>query len=155
MPAPSSASRQIDAHLRGLTDWRGTTLARVRALILAANKEIVEEVKWRGVPVWSHHGIICTGEHYATVVKLTFAYGASLPDPKGLFNASLTGGTRRAIDMHENDRINARALTALVKAAIRRNIEATTAPVREAKRTPIKRLAGGNPQIAKADGAAP
>src|SRR6202008_362241 len=101
-----------------LSDWRGETLARVRALIREAGPEVVEGWKWRGVPVWSHAGIICTGETYKAVVKMTFANGASLEDPSGLFNSSLEGNTRRAIDIHEDDEINERALKTLVRAAV-------------------------------------
>jgi hypothetical protein len=112
-----SPSRLIDARIKELGDWRGTALARVRALIKRAVPDVVEEWKWRGVPVWSHNGIICTGETYKSVVKLTFLKGASLKDPSRLFNSSLDGNTRRAIDFHENDEINEAALTALVRAA--------------------------------------
>ena len=112
-----SPSRQIDARIKELGDWRGETLARVRALISQADPEVVEEWKWRGVPVWEHDGIICTGETYKAVVKLTFAKGASLNDPSGLFNTSLEGNVRRAIDIHEGDRIDGKALQALVRAA--------------------------------------
>jgi hypothetical protein len=117
----ASASALIDARIIELGDWRGETLARVRALIRQADPEAVEEWKWRGVPVWSHAGIICTGESYKTYVKLTFAKGASLDDPCGLFNASLDGNTRRAIDIHEGETINEKALTALIRAAIALN----------------------------------
>ena len=117
----AAASRLIDQRIRDLGDWRGETLARMRALILEADPEATEEVKWRGTPVWSHHGILCTGESYAKVVKLTFAKGASLPDPKRLFNSSLEGNTRRAIDLREGETIDARAFKALVKAAVARN----------------------------------
>ncbi len=110
-------SRLIDARIDELKDWRGETLAQVRRLIRQAVPEIVEEWKWRGVPVWSHAGMICTGETYKSVVKLTFAKGASLEDPAGLFNSSLDGNTRRAIDFHEGDRIDEKALAALVRAA--------------------------------------
>lgn len=122
----ASASRLIDQRIRDLGDWRGTTLARMRALILAADPEVIEEVKWRGTPVWSHDGIVCTGESYAKVVKLTFARGASLPDPSGLFNASLEGNTRRAIDIREGETVDARAFKALVKAAVTRNAAPVT-----------------------------
>ena len=114
----------IDARIAALGDWRGETLARVRALIREADSDIIEEVKWRkpsnplGVPVWSHAGIVCTGETYKDKVKLTFARGAALDDPSGLFNASLDGGTRRAIDLHEGDRIDEKAFKALVRAAV-------------------------------------
>jgi hypothetical protein len=116
-----SPSRLIDARIRELDDWRGTTLARVRALIKQADPEVVEEWKWRGVPVWSHDGIICTGETYKSIVKLTFAKGASLADPKALFNSSLEGNTRRAIDLHEGDEINETAFKTLIRAAIALN----------------------------------
>ena len=110
-------SRLIDARIKDLGDWRGETLARVRALIKQADPEVVEEWKWRGVPVWSHDGIICTGETYKAVVKLTFAKGASLEDPSRLFNSSLEGGVRRAIDIHEGESINEAAFKVLVLAA--------------------------------------
>jgi len=115
--AGESPSRLIDARIKELGDWRGGTLARVRALIKQALPEVVEEWKWRGVPAWSHNGIICTGETYKSVVKLTFAKGASLGDPSGLFNASLEGNTRRAIDIHEGEDINEGAFKALMSAA--------------------------------------
>jgi hypothetical protein len=116
-PQGESPSELIDARIRELGDWRGETLARIRALIREADPEVVEEWKWRGVPVWSHDGIICTGETYKSVVKMTFAKGAALDDPAGLFNASLEGNTRRAIDVHEGEEIDAEALKALVRAA--------------------------------------
>jgi len=116
-----SPSRLIDARIKELGDWRGETLARVRSLIKQADPEAVEEWKWRGVPVWSHAGIICTGETYKAVVKMTFARGASLADPSGLFNSSLEGSTRRAIDFHEGDTIDEKALKALIRAAVARN----------------------------------
>ena len=119
-----SPSQLIDARIKGLNDWRGETLARVRILIKQADPEVVEEWKWRGVPVWSHAGIICTGETYKNVVKMTFAKGASLEDPSGLFNASLEGNTRRAIDLHEGDKIDEKALTALIRAAVALNTSA-------------------------------
>ena len=112
-----SPSRLIDARIKELDDWRGKTLSHVRALIKQADPEVVEEWKWRGVPVWSHDGIICTGETYKSVVKLTFAKGASLGDPKGLFNSSLEGNTRRAIDIHEGDEIDEDAFKTLIRAA--------------------------------------
>jgi hypothetical protein len=112
-----SPSQLIDARIKELSDWRGETLARVRILIKQADPEVVEEWKWRGVPVWSHAGIICTGETYKSVVKLTFAKGAALADPSSLFNSSLEGNTRRAIDFHESDKINEKALQALIRAA--------------------------------------
>jgi hypothetical protein len=112
-----SPSRLIDARIEELGDWRGRTLSRVRALIKQADPEVVEEWKWRGVPVWSHDGLICTGEAYRSVVKLTFLKGASLADPSGLFNSSLDGNVRRAIDLHEGDAINEEAFRTLVRAA--------------------------------------
>jgi hypothetical protein len=117
-----SPSRLIDARIRELGDWRGEMLARVRTLIKQADPEVVEEWKWRGVPVWEHAGIICTGETYKNAVKLTFARGASLDDPSGLFNSSLEGNTRRAIDLHEGDRIDDKALKALIRAAVAQNL---------------------------------
>ncbi len=117
-PAPQAdAGRLIDARIADLGDWRGETLARIRALIKEALPAVTEEWKWRGVPVWSKDGILCTGESYKAVVKLTFARGAALPDPKGLFNASLEGSTRRAIDIREGETLNAAAFKALVRAA--------------------------------------
>jgi hypothetical protein len=118
--APTSASALIDHRIRELDDWRGETLARMRALILDADPEMTEEWKWEN-PVWSHNGIVCTGESYKKVVKLTFARGASIPDPAGLFNSSLEGNTRRAIDIPEGEEIDARAFKALVKAAVSQN----------------------------------
>jgi hypothetical protein len=115
-------SRLIDARIKELNDWRGETLARIRSLIKEADPEVVEEWKWRGVPVWSHAGIICTGETYRNVVKMTFAHGASLEDPSGLFNSSLEGNTRRAIDFHEGDKIDEKALKALIRAAMALNM---------------------------------
>ncbi len=114
-------SQLIEARIKELNDWRGETLARVRMLIKQADPDVVEEWKWRGVPVWSHAGIICTGETYKQVVKMTFAKGASLEDPAGLFNASLEGNTRRAIDFHEGDMIDETALQALIRAAVALN----------------------------------
>jgi len=116
-----SPSRLIDARIKELDDWRGKTLSRVRALIKQADPDVVEEWKWRGVPVWSHDGQICTGETYKSVVKLTFLKGASLADPSGLFNSSLEGNVRRAIDIHEGDRIDEKALVTLVRAAVALN----------------------------------
>jgi hypothetical protein len=113
----TSPSRLIDARIKELGDWRGATLARVRALIKEACPDVVEEWKWRGVPVWEHAGIICTGETYKAAVKLTFARGAALPDSSGLFNSSLEGNVRRAIDIHEGEKINEKALKALIRAA--------------------------------------
>ena len=116
-----SASRLIDSRINELDDWRGQRLARVRMLIQQADPEVVEEWKWRGIPVWSHAGIICTGETYKDAVKMTFAKGALLEDPSGLFNSSLEGNTRRAIDFHEGDEIDEKALQALVRAAVALN----------------------------------
>lgn len=116
-----SPSQLIDERIRELGDWRGETLARIRKLIRAADPDVVEEWKWRGVPVWSHAGILCTGETYKNVVKMTFAKGASLPDPSKLFNASLEGNTRRAIDLHEGEDIDETALKALIQAAVALN----------------------------------
>src|SRR5262245_54107719 len=136
-------SELIDARIREMTDWRGETLARIRALIKQADPEVVEELKWRkpsnsmlGVPVWSHDGIICTGETYKNAVKLTFASGASVADPSRLFNSSLEGNTRRAIDFHEGDKIDEKALQALIRAAVALNTskQADARPVRSAKK---------------------
>jgi hypothetical protein len=123
----ASAAERIDAKIRELGDWRGAMLARVRGIVLAADAEMVEEWKWAkatspGVPVWSHGGIVCTGETYKNAVKLTFARGAALPDPAGLFNASLDGNVRRAIDLHEGDRVNEAALRELIRAAVALNL---------------------------------
>jgi hypothetical protein len=135
-----SPSQLIDARIKDLSDWRGETLARIRMLIKQADPEVVEEVKWRkpsnsmlGTPVWSHAGIICTGETYKNAVKMTFAKGASLPDPSGLFNSSLEGNTRRAIDFHEGDTIDEKALQALIRAAVALNTsaQAPARPVRQ------------------------
>jgi hypothetical protein len=138
-----SPSQLIDARIKELGNWRGETLARVRSLIKQADPEVVEEWKWRGVPVWEHAGIICTGETYKSVVKMTFANGAALEDPSGLFNSSLEGNTRRAIDIHEDDKIDERALKNLVRAAVDYNQSklkkkapaATRAIVRKSKKT--------------------
>jgi hypothetical protein len=119
--AGGAASQLIDQRIRDLGDWRGQTLARMRELILKADPEMIEEWKWRGTPVWSHNGIVCTGESYAKVVKLTFAKGASLPDPKRLFNSSLEGNTRRAIDIREGEQVDAVAFKTLVLAAVELN----------------------------------
>lgn len=119
--ADSAASQLIDARIDELSDWRGEMLARVRMLIKQAIPDVVEEWKWRGVPVWSHAGIICTGETYKNVVKMTFAKGALLKDPAGLFNASLEGNTRRAIDIHEGEEVDAEAFKALIRSAIALN----------------------------------
>ena len=132
----NSPSQLIDARIEELSDWRGEMLARVRILIKQTDPEVVEEWKWRGVPVWSHAGIICTGETYKNVVKMTFAKGASLEDPSGLFNSSLEGNTRRAIDFHEGDKIDETALTALIRAAVALNtpVRATAGPIRSQKK---------------------
>jgi hypothetical protein len=127
-----SPSQLIDARIKELGDWRGQTLAQIRSLIKQADPEVVEEWKWRGVPVWSHGGIVCTGETYKNVVKMTFAKGASLEDPSGLFNAGLEGNTRRAIDVHEGDEIDEKALKALIRAAVALNTSAR-APARPAR----------------------
>src|SRR5271170_1041399 len=131
-----SPSQLIDARIKELGDWRGETLALVRSLIKEACPEVIEEWKWRGVPVWEHAGIICTGETYKAVVKMTFAKGASLEDPSSLFNSSLEGNTRRAIDFHEGDKIDEKALKALIRAAVALNtaVRATARPVRSQKR---------------------
>jgi len=161
------ASRLIDQRIRELGGWRGESLARMRALIRAADPAIVEEWKWSN-PVWSHDGIVCTGEAYAKAVKLTFAQGARLPDPSRLFNSSLGGNTRRAIDLHEGATVDADAFKALLKAAVAWNgatakqaaPRAKAAKAMKAAKTvkpakPVRLLAGGNPQIAKGDGEAP
>lgn len=116
-----SPAELIDARIKELGDWRGETLSRIRQLIKTADPEVVEEWKWRGVPTWYHDGMICTGETYKNVVKMTFAKGASLQDSAGLFNSSLDGNTRRAIDFHEGDDIDEKALTALIRAAVKLN----------------------------------
>jgi hypothetical protein len=173
---PESPSKLIDARIKELPDWRGEVLSRIRRLVKQAVPEVVEEWKWRGVPVWSHDGMICTGETYKNAVKLTFAKGASLEDPAGLFNASLEGNVRRAIDLHEGDKIDERAFKSLVRAAAALNAsssprkpstakpkagagtgERSTATTRKGPSGSAKPalLAGGNPQIAKADGDAP
>jgi hypothetical protein len=133
--AETSPSSLIDARIRELKDWRGETLAHVRKLIKEADPEAVEEWKWRGVPVWSHGGILCTGETYKAVVKLTFAKGAALDDPSGLFNSSLDGNTRRAIDIHDGDAIDEMALKALIRAAVALNTanRAAARPTRSKK----------------------
>lgn len=147
----ATPSERIDARIQALGDWRGQTLARLRALIRQAAPEVVEEWKWRGVPVWSHAGMICTGETYANAVKLTFAKGAALEDPAKLFNASLEGNTRRAIDFHEGDPIDATALKALIRAAVALNAASAAArktPKKAAagtKRAPAKRIPGAVP----------
>ena len=143
-------SRRIDARVRELGDWRGRTLSRLRTWIKQADPGVVEEWKWRGVPAWSHDGLICTGETYRSVVKLTFAKGASLEDPSGLFNARLAGNVTRAIDIHEEDEIDESAFKELVRAAVSLN-----RPRKPAAAAGPVLLSGGNPQIAKADGDAP
>jgi hypothetical protein len=151
------ASELIDHRIRDLGGWRGETLARMRALILEADPDMTEEWKWMGTPVWSHHGNVCTGEVYAKVVKLTFARGASVPDPARLFNSSLEGNTRRAIDIHEGEVVDARAFKALVRAAVAKNsaLQGGAASERSRESRPVKLLSGGNPQIAKGEGNAP
>ena len=144
-----SPSRLIDARIEELGDWRGKTLARVRALIKRADPDVVEQVKWRGVPAWSHDGLICTGETYKSAVKLTFPKGAALEDPSRLFNASLEGKVWRAIDIREGDKLDEQAFKSLVRAAVALNAALP------AKKRPVKLLSGGNPQIAKGDGDAP
>src|SRR5205085_8684995 len=157
-----SASKRIDDRIAELGAWRGETLSRMRKLIKDADPDVVEEVKWvkktsPGTPTWSHDGIICTGETYKSVVKLTFAKGASLKDPAKLFNSSLEGNTRRAIDIHEGEKVDAGAFKALVKAAVAQN----GPPAKKAKPSTVRKgekvvlLSGGNPQIAKAAGDAP
>ncbi|RWC19246.1 MAG: DUF1801 domain-containing protein [Mesorhizobium sp.] len=126
-------SQLIDARINELSDWRGEMLARVRTLIQQADPEVIEEWKWRGVPVWEHAGIICTGETYKNVVKMTFAKGASLEDPSGLFNSSLEGSTRRAIDIHEGDKIDEEALKALIRAAVALNMSGRATTTRSQK----------------------
>ncbi len=120
-PKGESPSRLIDARIKELSDWRGKTLSVVRSLIKQAEPEVVEEWKWRGVPVWSHHGLICTGETYKKVVKMTFAKGAALKDPSRLFNSSLEGSVRRAIDLHEGDKLNEEAFKKLIREAVALN----------------------------------
>jgi hypothetical protein len=169
---PDAASRLIDERIQSLGGWRGETLAEVRRLIHEADPDIVEECKWikpsnpMGVPVWSHDGIVCTGEAYRQVVKLTFARGASLEDPHRLFNASLEGGTRRAIDLREGEMPDEKAFKVLIRAAVAANLgtrstsKSRSAPKAGGKARPaasddVVLLAGGNPRIAKADGDAP
>ncbi len=129
------ASAFIDARINELRDWRGTTFAKVRAIIHEADAEIVEEVKWMGTPVFSHGGIVCTGEIYKNVVKLTFAKGAALKDPAGLFNSSLDGNVRRAIDIHEGEKINVAALKNLIRAAVALNLEKKPMPRQASRRS--------------------
>jgi len=141
-----SPSRLIDQRIRDLGDWRGETLARMRGLILEAIPDAVEEWKWRGVPVWSQHGIVCTGESYAKVVKLTFAKGASLPDPSGLFNSSLEGNVRRAIDIREGELVDADAFKALVLAAAALNSSAAEKRKGAARQTAGKSATADSPR---------
>jgi hypothetical protein len=172
-----AASRLIDERIRSLGGWRAETLAGVRRIIHEADPDIMEEWKWMGTPVWSHAGNVCTGEAYKQVVKLTFARGASLEDPRGLFNSSLEGNTRRAIDVREGEVLDAEAFKALIQAAVAENLrssapkskpppkagakaklgvgEAKPIKVREGEKVAVVLLSGGNPQIAKADGDAP
>ena len=128
-----SPSRLIDARIKELDDWRGKALAHVRALIKKADPEVVEEWKWRGIPVWYHDGLICTGETYKSAVKLTFSKGASLKDPSGLFNASLTGNAWRAIDIHEGEKINEAAFKALIRQVVALNSSGKAKPSKKAK----------------------
>jgi hypothetical protein len=128
-PVPvESASALIDEKISELGDWRGNTLAKLRAIVHEADPEIAEELKWRGTPVWSHAGIVCTGETFKNVVKMTFARGAALQDPSGLFNSSLDGNTRRAIDIREGDKVDAAALKKLIRAAVALNLQAKRKP---------------------------
>ena len=162
----NAAARPIDERIRSLGGWRAETLAEVRRLIHETDPDIVEECKWikptnpLGVPVWSHAGIVCTGEAYNQVVKLTFARGASLEDRRDLFNSSLDGNTRRAIDIREGQALDTEAFKALIQAAVAENLRSSTPkskspPKADAKAKPVKLLSGGNPQVAKADGDAP
>ena len=166
-PKQQAPSRLIDQRIRDLGGWRGRTLARMRSLILQADPEMTEEWKWSN-PVWSHDGIVCTGEAYTKVVKLTFARGARIKDPSRLFNSSLEGNTRRAIDIREGEQVDARAFKALVKAAVVQNRPqepsasnspsksgAKAKPIQTRKSEKVVLLSGGNPQVAKADGDAP
>lgn len=146
-----SPAKLIDKKIKELGDWRGQTLKRIRQMIKEADPEIVEEWKWLGTPVWSHNGMVCTGETYKSVVKMTFAKGASLKDPRRLFNSSLEGQVRRAIDIHEDEQIDEAALQELVRAAVALNLKGKK-PAAAAR--PVL-LSGGNPQMAKADGDAP
>ncbi|MGC4389992.1 DUF1801 domain-containing protein [Agrobacterium tumefaciens] len=129
----AAASEVIDRKIAELGDWRGDTLAHIRAVIGKADPDVIEEVKWRGVPVWSHAGILCTGETYKSAVKMTFAKGASLEDPAGLFNSSLEGNTRRAIDFHEGDVVDEKALAALIRAAVALNVAVASGKKRAGK----------------------
>jgi hypothetical protein len=136
---PEAASKFIDQRIKDLADWRGKTFARVRELIHAADPEIIEEVKWRGVPVFSHAGIVCTGETYKAAVKLTFAKGAALKDPAKLFNSSLEGNIRRAIDIRENEKINEPALKALIREAVTLNLTVKASSKSKPKAKPKKK----------------
>src|SRR5271168_1714685 len=138
-----SASAYIDAKINGLGDWRGKTLAKVRAIIHKADPEIVEEWKWMGTPVFSHGGIVCTGETYKSVVKMTFAKGAALEDPSGLFNSSLDGNVRRAIDIHEGDKINEAGLKDLIRAAVTFNLELKSKAKAKPRPRPASRRQAG------------
>jgi len=140
-----SPPKLIDARIEELGDWRGETLSRLRSLIKEADPDVVEEWKWRGVPVWEHDGIICTGETYKNAVKMTFAKGASLEDPKGLFNASLEGNVRRAIDFHEGNRIDEKALKALIRAAVALNTSKQAAARPAARLTRSRRSPQSRP----------
>ena len=137
-----SASKLIDARIKELGDWRGRTLSRLRTLIKRADPEVVEEWKWRGVPVWSHDGAFCTGETYKNVVKVTFFKGASMNDPSGLFNSSLEGNARRAIDFHEGDAVDERAFQALIRAAVALNTMSGRTPTGRRKAAPTKKTSG-------------
>jgi hypothetical protein len=166
-PSAATTVFLIDEHIRTLGGWRAEVLTEVRRLIREADPDIVEECKWIkpsnpwGVPVWSHAGIVCTGETYKDVVKLTFARGAALKDPQRLFNASLEAGTRRAIDLREGDELNAKVFKALIQAAVAANLQSRPAKTQSSLKpstkpgSKVKLLSGGNPQIAKADGDAP
>lgn len=158
--AGEPASRLIDERIRSLADWRGEALEAVRRLIHEADPEVVEEWKWKGTPVWSHAGNVCTGETYKQVVKLTFPRGASLEDPRGLFNSSLEGNTRRAIDIREGESLDPEAFKDLIRAAVEANLRARAPKARASAKSganagTVKLLSGGNPQIAKADGDEP
>jgi hypothetical protein len=137
-PKGKSPSQLIDERVAELDDWRGEMLSRLRAIVKEADPQVVEEWKWRGVPVWEHDGIICTGETYKSIVKLTFAKGASLEDPKGLFNSSLEGNTRRAIDFHEGEKVNKTALKALIRSAIALNESKAKAKPKPAPKAPAR-----------------
>jgi hypothetical protein len=148
-----SPSALIDGRIEELDDWRGKTLAKLRAVIHRADPDIVEEWKWRGVPTWYHNGIVCTGETYKSAVKMTFAKGAALPDPSGLFNSSLEGNVRRAIDFHEGDRIDETALKNLIRAAVSLNDKGAEPKSKAASRT--TKMTKPAPKLKKAKAAAP